>query len=260
MEIIKFNKPKIIIFDCFDTLVSNSIEEWKNAFKLICIKFKLSISPEKFWETWKNHELLFRETRIRKFETKDPLLNEFITKKPFKTYAQAWKECLKISVSKLNIKINIEESLEILLNQHSKRTIFKETKFVLEELKKEYKIFIISNADDCFLYQCIQSLNIPQSDIFSSERSKLYKPDKRIFQNMLSKVGIKPEEAWYVGDNYFDDVIGSYLADLNPIWINRNNLVKNDKYKIDSLIEIQNLTELIVILNNNSKKWRIINE
>ena len=59
MEIIKFNNPKIIIFDCFDTLVSNSIEEWKNAFKLICIKFKLSISPEKFWETWKNHELLF---------------------------------------------------------------------------------------------------------------------------------------------------------------------------------------------------------
>ena len=111
MEIIKFNNPKIIIFDCFDTLVSNSIEEWKNAFKLICIKFKLPISPEKFWETWKNHELLFRETRIRKFETKDPLLNEFITKKPFKTYAQAWKECLKISVSKLNIKINIEESL-----------------------------------------------------------------------------------------------------------------------------------------------------
>ena len=55
-------------------------------------------------------------------------------------------------------------------------------------------------------------------------------------------------------------MIGSYLADLNPIWINRNNLVKNHKYKIDNLIEIQNLTELIVILNNNSKKWRIINE
>ena len=49
------------------------------------------------------------------------------------------------------------------------------------------------------------------------------------------------------------NLIESYIS-------NRNNLVKNHKYKIDNLIEIQNLTELIVILNNNSKKWRIINE
>ncbi|MBM32136.1 MAG: hypothetical protein CL764_04665 [Chloroflexi bacterium] len=247
MEIVKFNKPKAIIFDCFNTLVSNSIEEWKNAFKLICSNFGLSITPEEFWKTWKNHELLFRSTRLH---TNNDSENQFITQKPFKSYSEAWKECLIISASELNLKINIEDCLQILLNSHSRRKIFEETKFVLNELKKEYKIFIISNADDRFLYPCIQPLDIPTSNIFSSESLKLYKPDKKIFQNVLLKLKINPEEAWYVGDNYFDDVIGSYLAGLNPIWINRNNVSKNNNYKINKLIEIRNLTELIVTLNN----------
>ena len=44
------------------------------------------------------------------------------------------------------------------------------------------------------------------------------KPHKRIFDFALMKAGLKPEEVWYVGDNYVCDVEGARGAGMTPIW------------------------------------------
>ncbi|MBO4679113.1 MAG: HAD-IIIA family hydrolase [Lachnospiraceae bacterium] len=44
------------------------------------------------------------------------------------------------------------------------------------------------------------------------------KPHKRIFDFALMKAGLKPEEVWYVGDNYVCDVEGARNAGMTPIW------------------------------------------
>ncbi len=44
------------------------------------------------------------------------------------------------------------------------------------------------------------------------------KPHTRIFKLALKKAGLKPEDAWYVGDNYACDIVGARNTGMFPIW------------------------------------------
>jgi HAD superfamily hydrolase (TIGR01509 family) len=51
-----------------------------------------------------------------------------------------------------------------------------------------------------------------------------WKPDPAIFQHALNEIGIEPEQALYVGDNYFADVLGSSRAGVQPVLIDPDSL------------------------------------
>ena len=44
------------------------------------------------------------------------------------------------------------------------------------------------------------------------------KPNKRIFQFALEKADLKPEDVWYIGDQYEADIVGASGAGLFPVW------------------------------------------
>lgn len=44
------------------------------------------------------------------------------------------------------------------------------------------------------------------------------KPNRRIFELALEKADLKPQEVWYIGDNYGCDVKGARNAGLFPVW------------------------------------------
>ena len=44
------------------------------------------------------------------------------------------------------------------------------------------------------------------------------KPNKRIFELALRKADLKPEDVWYIGDQYECDVMGAKSAGIFPVW------------------------------------------
>ena len=44
------------------------------------------------------------------------------------------------------------------------------------------------------------------------------KPNRHIFELALEKADLKPEEVWYIGDNYTCDVKGARNAGIFPVW------------------------------------------
>ena len=44
------------------------------------------------------------------------------------------------------------------------------------------------------------------------------KPNKRIFQFALQRAELKPEDVWYIGDQYEADVKGALGAGVMPVW------------------------------------------
>lgn len=54
--------------------------------------------------------------------------------------------------------------------------------------------------------------------IITSSNYMFRKPNKRIFDLALEKAGLKPDEVWYIGDQYECDVKGSLNAGLLPVW------------------------------------------
>ena len=44
------------------------------------------------------------------------------------------------------------------------------------------------------------------------------KPNKHIFELALEKANLRPEDVWYIGDNYVCDVKGAIGAGMFPVW------------------------------------------
>jgi putative hydrolase of the HAD superfamily len=54
--------------------------------------------------------------------------------------------------------------------------------------------------------------------VLISESEGLRKPDRRIFERALDRLGARPGEAWHVGDHPMADVTGAHAAGLTAVW------------------------------------------
>ena len=77
---------------------------------------------------------------------------------------------------------------------------------------------VLSNRAQPF-QDTLDSHNLSEFFSFSLAGGEVdaYKPDPGLFEHALKRAGITAQEAVYVGDNYFADVIGSSRAGLTPI-------------------------------------------
>jgi putative hydrolase of the HAD superfamily len=64
--------------------------------------------------------------------------------------------------------------------------------------------------------------------LVTSEEIGAAKPDVRIFDAALSRLGISSGEAVMIGDAWHTDVVGALAADIRPIWFNRRGAVSPD--------------------------------
>jgi putative hydrolase of the HAD superfamily len=92
---------------------------------------------------------------------------------------------------------------------------------VLEALKGKYKLGIITNGYSSVQRDKIHSVHIADyfDDIIVSGEHGFAKPDSRIFELSLKRLGVTPEEAVYIGDYYPNDIAGAIGANIQPIWI-----------------------------------------
>lgn len=92
---------------------------------------------------------------------------------------------------------------------------------VLDELKKKYKLGVITNGNSYPQNQKLTLTGIRSyfDTIIVSGDVDVSKPDKKIFMMAVEQMGLKPEEVAFIGDTYSTDIIGAYNAGLMPVWI-----------------------------------------
>lgn len=88
--------------------------------------------------------------------------------------------------------------------------------------KKGIRTGVISNIsyDPAVVAERINRL-LPENAfefVITSSNYMFRKPNKRIFELALEKAELRPEEVWYIGDQYECDVKGSLNAGLFPVW------------------------------------------
>ena len=72
----------------------------------------------------------------------------------------------------------------------------------------------------------------------------LAKPDAAIFEVALDQLGLRPEDAWHVGDSLRTDVAGARAAGITAVWLNRARSARaSGGMKPD--LEISSLNELV---------------
>ena len=92
---------------------------------------------------------------------------------------------------------------------------------LLSNLQQEgFRLGVISNRSEPFDEQ-LETLGIHSYFEYSLAAGTIdaWKPDPLIFQHAMTQMKVRPEQAVYVGDNYFADVIGARNAGILPVLI-----------------------------------------
>lgn len=90
---------------------------------------------------------------------------------------------------------------------------------------------------------------LPDNDfefILATSRYLFRKPSRHIFELALEKADLRPEDVWYVGDNYIADVKGAAGAGIFPVWYTGALTLPHEPD--DSVLTVSSWAELRALL------------
>lgn len=238
------SKINAVIFDCWDTVINYHETD---AYKGIDLLLDISENPNNV--------------------TKEELEEDY-----HKLMHEYYKECNSFDLSFTalfryiclthNLKPNVPfEKIEDLYDLHLDPTPVETLKEFLDFLKENnITKGVCSNTIHSeentikFVKSCWPTM--PFDFIMASSKYGVKKPNPRFFEVGTILANSKKEETIYIGDNFYADVYGSWLAGYKKsIWFNQRHRNKADFYKLhpempDNIdyIEIDNYLDLIKIL------------
>lgn len=98
---------------------------------------------------------------------------------------------------------------------------------ILNVCKKTKKLGLISNGPSEHQWNKVKQLGvldwIEREHVFISADLNMAKPDAAIFLYVSDYFKVRPEQCLYIGDNYYNDVVGAKSAGWKIIWLNQHN-------------------------------------
>lgn len=129
---------------------------------------------------------------------------------------------------------------------------FPETLPTLRHLKREgIGVGLISNWDRT-AREVLKKTNIMPllDEVVISSEVGIEKPDQRIFEHALQLVNVPAERSLYVGDNYYDDVVGSKKVGMQSVLVNMFD--QQGIEELPPIPTIRNIQELVPIVKKRS--------
>lgn len=151
-------------------------------------------------------------------------------------YCQRILEYLKLPPT--SIALEMYDAYWGYMLQHMK--LYKGVKEVFEFYKREkIKIGICTNLTSWIQHKKLVALGIENyiDVIVTSEEAGKEKPDSAIFELLLHKLSILPEQVLFVGDSFKNDIQGAAAVGMNTCWFT--------KQKSSEIYVISEMTELL---------------
>jgi len=101
---------------------------------------------------------------------------------------------------------------------------FPDTVAALRQLKKKYKLGIISNIDDDLFALSSPKLEVDFDHVITAAQARAYKPSLEIFRLAQSRIGIAPEHWLHAGQSVYHDVVPAQSLGVSTVWVNRPSL------------------------------------
>ncbi len=117
------------------------------------------------------------------------------------------------------------------VNRHT--APFPEAIGVLERLRRDYRLGLVSNAqgevagEGHRLREFPELARLFEVAVIAGENGVRAKPDPQPFRLCLERLGVAPQAAVYVGDDYRVDIEGATAVGLRPVWLKHRAVVRN---------------------------------
>lgn len=221
-----FEKVTAVFFDFDDTLQSRA-----GAFRLYCSDFLSRYFPE-----------VTGEEKEKKMDEMEEHVDG-----GYKSREEYWPEIIELWAWE-----NPPE-LEVLVKDFNenfgKKVVMREGSVeMLKELKKRgYKLGMITNGNSLLQNTKLDTAGI--RDLFDmsvvSDDIGIWKPDKRIFEYGMEKLGVSKEQSLYVGDHPVNDIQGALGAGMNVLWMNYGSFEGQATEGVEGIRECYELLEIL---------------
>ncbi|QLK85407.1 HAD family hydrolase [Staphylococcus sp. 17KM0847] len=130
---------------------------------------------------------------------------------------------------------------------------FHDTHYTLKKLHQAgYKLGVIANGKSKIKQHRVYALGIEDyiNHMSTSETVGYRKPHPRIYEDIIEKLEVTPQEVLYVGDDALNDVAPAHAMDMVSVWY-RHEQYDNDLAPLESEMdyEITSLEQLLDILH-----------
>lgn len=195
--------PRWITFDVFGTLFRVEEIAHPDLLEEVIRRHGLSMGVEELGQRW--WDLSYKVAHER-----------------FVTVREATRRALQLLFDEAGAREDARPYADRLLARWATTKPYDEVPEVLRRLR-EYRLGIVSNIDDALLTSLLERSGL--ADAFTvrvtSEASRAYKPDRKIFLDALRAAACAPQEVLHLGDTPVDDVLGPKGVGMMAGWINR---------------------------------------
>jgi putative hydrolase of the HAD superfamily len=147
-----------------------------------------------------------------------------------------------------NPRLAAELADAFIQNRRKYHILYNDVLPCLNELSKIFLLGLLTNGAPYIQREKIDSSGLGKyfREIVISGEIGYGKPDTRIYQLLLTRLGTSPGSSWIVGDSLETDILGAASAGIKTIWLNRQGKSCNGSVTPD--YEVNNLHQLIALL------------
>jgi 2-haloalkanoic acid dehalogenase type II len=190
---------KAVTFDAYGTLLRN--EDLILVPRRIVADHGLATAVDDVWRMWID------------------LYHEATQSTPFRSLREIEQDILARIARQIGLEADMAPYVDLFFQVTTKVELYPEALQVLAALPPA-RCAIVSNADH--EHVSAWPFALPVEFILISETVRAYKPDRRVFEGALERLGLAPQEVLHVGDSDVDDVKGAKAAGLRVAWVNRD--------------------------------------
>jgi 2-haloacid dehalogenase len=100
---------------------------------------------------------------------------------------------------------------------------FADAASALRQLKKRYKLAVISNIDDDLFAKTAGHLGVTFDAVITAQQAQSYKPSIHHFQLALGALGVTPDRLLHAGQSIYHDVVPAHSLGIATVWVNRRS-------------------------------------
>ncbi len=199
-------KVKVLTFDCFGTLI-----DWETgilrALAMLCERYGIDEPPSR-------SELLALYAQLEaKAEHGE-----------YRPYKDVLADVTKGVAARFGFQLSLADQT-LLADSIKDWPAFDDTASSLRELKKHFKLGILSNVDDDLFEGVLPRLGLQSVGGFdllvTAQQVESYKPGHAHFQEALSRLGIEKDELMHVAQSKRHDVAPCNKLGIRCAWVDR---------------------------------------
>lgn len=200
--------PKVITFDCYDTLCEFRIDQFTR--ELLAGR-----------ADGVDMDAMLRDYEALRLHTTSHL--------PYAPYRDVLRDTQRQIFARYGIAWQ-ESDAEALLADIVTWGPFPDVPPALETLRQHCTLAIITNSDDDIMVQNVANIGVPIDYVITAQRAGAYKPAKRTFDYALDVLGVSKADVLHVAQGFEYDMVPAHAMGWEHVWINRYGLPGDPAY------------------------------